>query len=100
MLELIERHQAKIKTITADNGTELHSYEDLERQQPVKFYFATPYHSWERGTNENTNRLIRQYLPKGASLASRVRRASIDSEALLHARCGHGLGEDTPHGFD
>ena len=55
----------KIRTITLDNGTEFHDYERVELLTGVKFYFATPYQSWERGTNENTNGLIRQYLPKG-----------------------------------
>lgn len=58
----------RVRTITLDNGTEFHGYEEIEQQFKVKFYFATPYHSWERGTNENTNGLIRQYLPKGTSM--------------------------------
>jgi transposase, IS30 family len=57
-------------TVTADNGTEFHSHPDIELLTGVRFYFATPYHSWERGTNENTNGLIRQYLPKRTSFAS------------------------------
>jgi IS30 family transposase len=57
-----------IKTITADNGTEWHGFKDIEKATNVKFYFAKPYHSWERGTNENTNGLIRQYIPKGLSM--------------------------------
>ena len=56
------------KTITVDNGTEFHGYDQIERATGVTFYFATPYHSWERGTNENTNGLIRQYLPKRSSM--------------------------------
>jgi len=65
---LINRCSDRFETITADNGTEFHGYEDIERATDVKFYFAQPYHSWERGTNENTNGLIRQYLPKGMSM--------------------------------
>lgn len=57
-----------IKTITFDNGTEFHDYAKLEQRFPVRCYFATPYHSWERGSNENMNGLIRQYLPKGSCM--------------------------------
>jgi IS30 family transposase len=69
-LALMRRHPDRFKTITADNGTEFHGYAQVEKESPVKFYFATPHHSWERGTNENTNGLIRQYLPKGQSMTS------------------------------
>lgn len=61
-------HPGKVSTITFDNGTEFHSYAQLERDFPVTCYFATPYHSWERGSNENLNGLIRQYLPRGTCL--------------------------------
>ena len=68
-IALIKRNGFKFSTITADNGTEFHTYEDVEKATGTKYYFAHPYHSWERGTNENTNGLIRQYLPKRASMA-------------------------------
>ncbi len=68
-MSLINAHQGKVKTITADNGTEFHGYRQIEERSEAKFYFATPHHSWERGTNENTNGLIRQYLPKRQSMA-------------------------------
>jgi IS30 family transposase len=58
----------RIKTLTADNGTEFHGYQEVEQKTKVKFYFATPYHSWEKGTIENTNGLIRQYFPKSMSM--------------------------------
>ena len=69
LLDLMARHPGRMRTITADNGTEFHWYGQVEAVSPVKFYFATPHHSWERGTNENTNGLIRQYLPKGETMA-------------------------------
>ena len=63
-IALIRRHPQPFQTITADNGTEFHGYAQIEHATGVPFYFATPHHAWERGTNENTNGLIRQYLPK------------------------------------
>ena len=67
--QLIEGQPRPVRTITVDNGTEFHSYPALEQRVDARFYFATPHHAWERGTNENTNGLIRQYLPKRASMA-------------------------------
>lgn len=68
VLALIQQHPGRFLSITADNGTEFHGYQSIEAVTGVPFYFATPHHSWERGTNENTNGLIRQYLPKGQSM--------------------------------
>lgn len=67
----------RFHTLTLDNGTEFHNYKALEDRFPVTCYFATPYHSWERGANENLNGLIRQYLPKGVCM-SKLTQAECD----------------------
>ena len=54
----------KRKTSTLDNGPEFSDWERLEKKSGMTVYFAYPYHFWERGTNENTNGLLRQYFPK------------------------------------
>ncbi|WP_111640280.1 IS30 family transposase [Marinimicrobium alkaliphilum] len=79
---LISRDPLLFKTITADNGTEFHQYKNIEAHSAVKFYFANPYHSWERGSNENANGLIRQYIPKGTSM-----------ENLTQQQCDHIANE-------
>jgi IS30 family transposase len=95
-VELIGRHHGCFATITADNGTEFHSYRDIEEATGVEFYFATPHHSWERGTCENTNGLIRQYLPKRASMAH-VTQNDCDAIAdKLNSRPRKRLGYRTP----
>lgn len=66
---LIRRTQRRVRTVTVDNGTEFHGYKTIEAATGARFYFATPHHSWERGTCENTNGLLRQYLPKRKSIA-------------------------------
>lgn len=58
----------KIRSLTMDNGKEFSGHETVSAILQTKVYFAHPYASWERGSNENTNGLIRQYLPKGTSL--------------------------------
>lgn len=68
LLQFIRSRPDDFKTITVDNGTEFHGYRQIEKKTGVTIYFCTPYHSWERGTNENTNGLIRQYLPKRRSM--------------------------------
>jgi IS30 family transposase len=68
VVALIRRYPHRFRTITSDNGTEFHCYRQIEAATGVRFYFATPHHAWERGTSENTNGLIRQYLPKRQSM--------------------------------
>jgi IS30 family transposase len=67
-ISLIKKARRPVRTLTLDNGTEFHGYKDIEASTRTTVYFATPHHSWERGSNENTNGLIRQYLPKRKSM--------------------------------
>ena len=53
------------QTLTVDNGKEFSRFKELEIKTGLTVYFADPYAAWQRGTNENTNGLLRQYLPKG-----------------------------------
>ena len=66
-IKLLAPYSTIIQTITADNGKEFAQHKLIAKRLEASFYFARPYHSWERGANENTNGLIRQYFPKGAS---------------------------------
>jgi len=66
-ISLLQPYLDKTLTITADNGKEFAGHETIKEQLNADVYFAHPYHSWERGLNENTNGLIRQYFTKGNS---------------------------------
>jgi IS30 family transposase len=95
-IALIRKSPGTCQTITADNGTEFHSYEKIERATSVSFYFATPHHAWERGTNENTNGLIRQYLPKRKSMARVTQRDCNRIAKRLNTRPRKRYDYDTP----
>jgi len=61
--------QESLHTITFDNGTEHAAHEDISKETEIQCYFCDTYSSWQRGTNENTNGLVRQYLPKKTDFA-------------------------------
>jgi len=86
----------KIRTMTFDNGKEFAGFKDLERGLGMRSYFARPYHSWERGTNENTNGLLRQFFPKGMDFST-VLKTDVDRALkLLNNRPRKCLNYRTP----
>jgi IS30 family transposase len=86
----------KRKTMTLDNGKEFSGFAQMERRLGIRIYFAHPYHSWERGTNENTNGLLRQFFPKGTDF-TQVTDSEVDRvERLLNNRPRKCLGYRTP----
>lgn len=95
-IRLIKKLPSPIKTITADNGTEFHQYKEVEAKTGAVYYFANPHHSWERGTNENTNGLIRQYLPKGTSMENLTQQQCNRIAKKLNTRPRKRLNYKTP----
>ena len=93
---LLQAQAQPVRTITVDNGTEFHSYAAIEQATAAEFYFATPHHAWERGTNENTNGLLRQYFPKRQSMAHLTQHDCNRIAAKLNRRPRKRLGYRTP----
>ena len=96
VIRLISRHGGPSATITSDNGTEFHDYKRIEARTGTAFYFATPHQSWERGSNENANGLVRQYLPKGQSMAGLSQQQCNSIARKLNTRPRKRLGFRTP----
>jgi IS30 family transposase len=90
------RGAGHVETVTADDGTEFHDYERVEGLTGATSYFARPYHSWERGSNENANGLVRQYLPKGMSMAGLSQHQCNAIARKLNTRPRKRLGFRTP----
>lgn len=89
--------QNKRKTLTFDNGREFAEHKMIEFETGTRIYFAHPYHSWERWTNENTNWLIRQYLPKKTDF-SRITQEDLNKiEKEINSRPRKRLNYSTPY---
>ena len=86
-----------IDTITADNGKEFAKHQEIAKELDISFYFCKPYHSWERGANENTNGLIRQYIPKGTDFSEITDEFVSWVENKLNNRPRKRLGFLTPN---
>ena len=87
----------KVLTVTVDNGKEFAKHEKIAKAIDAKIYFAHPYSSWERGTNENTNGLIRQYFPKSRRLTDVTQEEVKSAADRLNNRPRKKLAYRTPH---
>ena len=94
---LLKPYLDKTLTITADNGKEFAGHETIKEQLNADVYFAHPYHSWERGLNENTNGLIRQYFTKGSSFENITDDEVEEVMNKLNHRPRKTLNFKTPH---
>jgi IS30 family transposase len=96
-LELLAPLKPVTHTITSDNGKEFSRHQEIAKVLEADFYFANPYHSWDRGRNEHTNGLIRQYLPKEKELLDVTKRELAMNQNRINHRPRKVLGYRTPH---
>ena len=94
---LLRPHKGKCYTMTFDNGKEFAEHQTIAAELDADVYFAHPYHSWERGLNENSNGLLRQYFPKGMELVEVTQEQVQWAVDRLNHRPRKVLGFRTPH---
>ncbi|MEN8174095.1 MAG: IS30 family transposase, partial [Chloroflexota bacterium] len=85
------------KTLTVDNGSEFSQFKKFEKKTGLEIYFAKPYSPWQRGANENTNGLLRQYFPKGSNFKKLTEKDVEEAVKRLNNRPRKCLGYRTPH---
>jgi IS30 family transposase len=85
------------KTLTVDNGKEFSQFKQLEHKTGLRIYFADPYSAWQRGCNENTNGLLRQYFPKGMDFSNMTNKDLVSVVQNLNSRPRKCLNYQTPH---
>lgn len=86
LISLLHQSPLPVRTLTLDNGTEFHGYRAVEAATGARIYFARPHHPWQRGSNENTNGLLRQYWPKRASMEKLTQRQCNQIAHKLNTR--------------
>ena len=97
VIALLRPHKSLCQTITFDNGKEFAEHAFIADSLGANVYFAHPYHSWERGLNENTNGLLRQYFPKSTNLRKISQHEVDDALYRLNHRPRKCLNYRTPH---
>ena len=86
IIKLLKPYKKECKTITFDNGGEFAGHMKIAKALKCKTYFAKPYHSWQRGLNENSNGLLRRYFPKRTSIAKISKKALNNVRLLINMR--------------
>ena len=97
IIKLLKPFSDQVITLTSDNGKEFAEHKKIADKLNAKFYFAHPYASWERGLNENTNGLIRQYFPKGSDFTNITQKEINQVMQKLNNRPRKCLGIKTPN---
>lgn len=97
IITLLDGFKDWVHTLTFDNGKEFAKHEQVAQALGCKTYFAKPYHSWERGQNENANGLLRQYFPKAIGLLDVTTRQVVEAVHKLNNRPRMCLGFKTPY---
>ncbi|MCW8128664.1 IS30 family transposase [Microbulbifer halophilus] len=97
VIELLSPLSERVHTITSDNGKEFGCHKVIAKAFEADFYFAHPYASWERGFNENTNGLIRQYCPKGSDFTTITDQDILNAMNRINNRSRKCLGMKTPN---
>lgn len=97
MIALFSPLKKFVKTVTFDNGKEFTLHEDIAEEIECETYFAKPYHSWERGQNENANGLLRQYFPKNMELLDITMEQVVSAVDKLNSRPRKCLKFKTPY---
>jgi len=92
-----KRFQSKKHTLTYDNGSEFWGYQLIERETGMSIYFSYPYHSWERGCNENANGLLRRFFPKKTLLGLMTQQQIQKAVRSLNNRPRKRLNYLTPY---
>jgi IS30 family transposase len=96
VVRILSPIKKNVLTLTADNGKEFAGHRNIAKALNATVYFANPYHAWERGLNENTNGLVRQYFPKKTDFSKLTRERVRDVEYLLNTRPRKNLQYQTP----
>ena len=97
IINMFAPYKEKVITITSDNGIEFFGHEYLAQKLQADYYFANPYHSWERGLIEYQNKLIRQYIPKKSNLNEVNQQQILSCQNQLNNRPRKKLGYLTPN---
>jgi len=97
IIALLDSFKGWVHTVTFDNGKEFAKHEQITQAIGCKTYFAKPYHSWERGQNENANRLLRQYFPKAMGMLDVTIPQVLEAVHKLNNRPRKCLGFKTPY---
>lgn len=96
VVRMLFPYRRHVRTITADNGTEFAHHKTIARKLGADFYFCHPYSAWERGLGEYTNRLVRQYIPKGTDFTRLNDKQIKDIQYKINLRPRKKLGFDNP----